>query len=105
MAFDATGDLFVVNNGYDAATGFAPGTTVSEFAPGATTPTATLTGLSGPYALPLTRPATSSSPGTPQNGVRRNSSRFVKPSRFFAPMREALLSPSACAAFGLPYRE
>ena len=43
LAFDASGNLYVANDGN--------GTTVSEFAPGSTTPTATLTGLSDPRAL------------------------------------------------------
>ena len=42
LAFDASGNLYVANEGNG---------TVSEFAPGSTTPTATLTGLSYPVAL------------------------------------------------------
>jgi sugar lactone lactonase YvrE len=42
LAFDSHGNLFVVNNGNN---------TVSEFAPGATTPSATLTGLNSPLDL------------------------------------------------------
>ena len=42
LAFDASGNLFVANSGDN---------TVSEFAPGSTTPTATLTGLNDPDAL------------------------------------------------------
>ncbi len=42
LAFDASGNLFVSNAG---------GTTVSKFAPGATTPSATLTGVNGPYGM------------------------------------------------------
>ena len=42
LAFDASGNLFVANSGND---------TVSEFAPGSTTPTATLSGLNRPIAL------------------------------------------------------
>ena len=44
MAFDSSGNLYVANGG--AVSG-----TVSEFTPGSTTPTATLTGLNGPEAL------------------------------------------------------
>ena len=39
LAFDSSGNLYVANGA---------GTTVSEFAPGSTTPTATLTGLNDP---------------------------------------------------------
>ena len=39
LAFDASGNLYVANYGNG---------TVSEFAPGSTTPTATLTGLNDP---------------------------------------------------------
>ena len=42
LAFDSSGNLYVVNIGNN---------TVSKFAPGATTPTATLTGLMNPKAL------------------------------------------------------
>jgi len=42
LAFDRHGNLYVANSS---------GTTVSEFAPDATTPSATVTGLSGPDAL------------------------------------------------------
>ena len=42
MAFDGSGNLFVANSN---------GTTVSKFAPGATTASATLTGLTTPSAL------------------------------------------------------
>ena len=42
LAFDTSGNLYVANYGNN---------TVSKFAPGSTTPTATLTGLSGPDAL------------------------------------------------------
>jgi autotransporter-associated beta strand protein len=45
MIMDASGNLFVAN--YANATG----TTISEFAPGATTPTATLTGVNVPIAM------------------------------------------------------
>ncbi len=40
-----------MTNTYANNTNFAPGTTVSEFAPGSTTPTATLTGLSEPQGM------------------------------------------------------
>jgi hypothetical protein len=46
LAFDGNGNLFVANAGPGGT-----GTTVSEFAPDSTTPTATLTGLKGPRAL------------------------------------------------------
>ena len=42
LAIDQAGNVFVANHA---------GTTVSEFAPGSTTPTATLTGLSEPYRM------------------------------------------------------
>ena len=41
LAFDSSGNLYVANFWNDHGT-------VSEFAPGATTPTATLTGLNDP---------------------------------------------------------
>ena len=47
LAFDASGNLFVANN---------DGTTVSEFAPGSTIPTAILTGLDFPLRPGLRRP-------------------------------------------------
>src|SRR5262249_8415521 len=46
LAIDAGGNLFVANYGFQGS-----GTTVSVFAPGSTTPSATLTGLAGPIAL------------------------------------------------------
>ncbi len=46
MAFDAAGNLYVANQSGNNAHD-----TVSEFAPGATSPTAILTGLNGPDAL------------------------------------------------------
>ena len=45
MAFDSSGDLFAANSGG------SQNNTVSEFTPGSTTPTATLTGLSTPTAM------------------------------------------------------
>jgi hypothetical protein len=45
LAFDASGNLYVANEGNDGTYG------VSKFAPWATRPTATLTGLDGPSAL------------------------------------------------------
>ena len=42
LAIDSSGNLYVANDS---------GSTVSKFAPGATTPTATLTGLTSPDAL------------------------------------------------------
>ncbi len=53
LAFDSNDNLYVANGGYIIA-GFPnviAGTTISEFAPGSTTPTATLTGLNSPDAL------------------------------------------------------
>ena len=62
MAFDAKGDLYVADRGADV---------VDVFAPGSTTPTATLTGLSFPGCWPLTPTATSSSPTSKkQHGER-----------------------------------
>ena len=52
MAFDSRGTLYVANFGQQTvAAPEGSGTTVSVFAPGSTTPNATLTGLSGPTAL------------------------------------------------------
>ena len=42
LAFDGSGNLYAANYGTN---------TVSKFAPGSTTPSATLTGLDGPWAL------------------------------------------------------
>ena len=54
MAFDADGNLYVVN--YDGGAG----TTVSEFAPGGTTPMATIRGLHSPYDLAFDAPSAAS---------------------------------------------